>query len=110
LLKSRKNLFTSFGSESFDNRYVLQQFLRKAVPFLQILWAVVGNPGFSLFVFPDKNLQRQIDSNAWRSQHQWRPRLRTPENQQLCRPHLHSHFFCLATVVDERKKRNSLCL
>src|ERR1700677_1948379 len=34
------------------------------MPLLQILKAVVGNPNFSLTIFPDQNLEREIDREA----------------------------------------------
>ena len=43
---------------------VLQQLLRYAMPLLQICRAVVGNPDFPMGIFPDQNLEREINCYA----------------------------------------------
>src|SRR5262245_2437006 len=54
--RSISELLSGLNCEGFYDRYVLQQFLGKAVAALQVFRAVVRNPDFSLAVFPDQNL------------------------------------------------------
>lgn len=80
------------------------------MPLLQILRAVVADPGFSLGIFPDKDLEWKVDSDAWCSQHQWCAGFWVAENQQLGGRHFHSHFGRFSAVINEREQCNSLGL
>ena len=72
--------------------------------------AVVRNPNFPLAIFPNKDLQRQVDGNTRSSQHKRCASLWTSKNQQLGRKHVHSNLFRFSAVVDQRKQSDSLRL
>jgi len=74
--------------------------------FRQVIRAVVRDPNLSLGVFPNQDLQRQVDRDARGRQHHRRPRLRAAENQQLCGWHLHSYLFRLSAVINESKQND----
>ena len=50
--------------QRLHHRDVLQQLRRYTMPLLQICRTVVGNPDFPIGIFPDQNLEREIDCNA----------------------------------------------
>jgi hypothetical protein len=80
------------------------------VSLLQIGGTIVGDQDLSVCIFPDQNLERQIDGNAGRRQHHGSAALWVPENQQLGRAHFHFHLSCLAAVIDQREKRDAFGL
>ena len=80
------------------------------VSLLQIGGTIVGDQDFSLRIFPDQNLERQIDGNAGRRQHHGSAALCVPENQQFGRMHFHVHLCRLAAVIDQREKRDAFGL
>src|SRR5271163_2564659 len=53
-------LFHSLRRQRARNCNILDQFLRHAVPLLQILRTIVGDPNLAAFVLPYQRLQRQI--------------------------------------------------
>src|SRR5277367_2987796 len=80
------------------------------MPFLQVFRAIVGNPDFPVLVFPNKNLQGEIDRNAGSSQHKRCSAFRIAEDQQLGWAHFHPRLFRFSAVIDEREQRDSLGL
>src|SRR5437016_12616803 len=77
---------------------------------LQIGGTIVSDQDFSLGIFPDQNLERQIDGDAGRRQHHGSAALWVPENKQLRRTHFHIHLCRLAAVIDPREKRDAFGL
>jgi hypothetical protein len=103
-------LLLCLSRQCFYDGDILQELLRQTVPLHNVVRAVVRNPNFLLAIFPNKNLQRQVDGNAGSSQHQRCARLGTAKNQQLSRTHAHSQLFCFSAVVDQCKQSDSLRL
>jgi uncharacterized protein (DUF2141 family) len=52
--------------QHFNHADVRQQFRRETVPLLQIGRANIRDPNLALAIFPDQNLEREIDRNAGR--------------------------------------------
>src|ERR1700693_2780639 len=77
---------------------------------LQIFRAVVGDPHFAARLFPNQGSQRKIDRDRWRSNHQRRATLRTPEEDELCRMHLQADFLGLPAVIYTAEYRQTLFL
>src|SRR4051812_10221739 len=67
LLKSR--LFTGLGRQRSHYPDILKQLLRYVVSAAQVFSAVVGDPNLRVTVFPDQNLEREVDSAAGGGQH-----------------------------------------
>ena len=80
------------------------------MPLLQVGRTVVGDPSFSLSIFPDQNLQGKVDGAAGGRQHHGSACLWAPEIQWLGWTHFQSRFFCFSAVVDQREQGNSLRL
>src|ERR1700722_8928685 len=98
------------GRQSLHNSNVGQKLVGQVVALRQILGAVVGDPVFPLRVFPDQDLERQIDGDARRGQHQGGSSLGIAEDDQLGGVHLHSNFGRFPAVVDQSKDGDSLSL
>src|SRR5450432_342625 len=96
--------------QCFNSGNILQKILRQAVPLFQIDRAVIRDPNFSLTIFPDQNLKREINRDTGCGQHYRRPAFGTSENQQPGWTHFQSHLFRFAAVVNQREQSNSLRL
>jgi hypothetical protein len=96
--------------QCLDHVHVWQQLGWNVVPFLKMGSTVVGDPDFSLSIFPNQNFEWKIDRTAGRGQHHRRACFRVPENQQLGRSHSHSRFYRFSVVINNREQRNSLRL
>src|SRR5580704_17213682 len=104
----RRKLLAGLGCQCFHNCYVLQQLLQYAVTFQPRRRAVVGEPDFSLGIFPDQNLEREVDGDTGSDQHQGCAGLGTAEDQQLGGTHLQSYFVRFSAMVDESEQSDSL--
>ena len=80
------------------------------MPALKVRRAIVGDPDFAFAVLPNQDLQRQIDRDAGRGNHERRSGFRIAEYQELGGPHLHSGSFRLTTVIDQGKQLDSFGL
>jgi hypothetical protein len=78
------------------------------VSLLQISRAVVRDPNLSVVVFPDQDLERQIDCAVGRGEHDGRSGFGVSKNCELGWPHFHPNLCCFATVVDHRKQGDFL--
>src|SRR5580692_10664547 len=105
---SRPELFGGLGCQRFHSRNVWKQILRKVMPLLQIRGAVIGDPHLPGRVLPDKNLEREIDGDAWSGKHNWRASLRAPEDQQFGGRHFHSHLLRFSAMVNQREESYAL--
>jgi len=92
-------LFAGFGHQSGHARNIGDQLWWNVMPVAQILRTVIRDPDFSIVIFPDENLERQVDGGAWSGQHYSNSSFGTPEDQQLGRWHLHPGFFHPAAVL-----------
>ena len=78
------------------------------MPGLQVCRAVIRNPDPGIGIFPNKNLERQINGDARRSNHERSSGFGIAEDQKLGRPHAHAGFFRLTTVIDQGKQLDPL--
>lgn len=104
------NLLRRLGCQRFYDGNVRNEFLRQVMPGLKVSQAIVRDPDFTVAVLPNQNLERQIDRDAGRRNHQRRSGFRTAEYQKLGGPHLHSGFFCFTAVIDHGKQLYALGL
>ena len=63
------NSLAGFCYRLLRGRYIRNQRLRNVVALLQVRWAVVGDPSFSIAIFPYQHLQREINCNTGSWQH-----------------------------------------
>jgi len=103
-------LLRSLRRQRFYDGNILEQVLRQAVPLFQIFGAGVGNPGLSMGVLPNQNLQREINGDARGSEHKRRASLGAAKDQELCGTHFHSNSFGFATVIDQSEQCDTLGL
>lgn len=80
------------------------------MPLLKIGRAVIAKPCLSARIFPNQNLERQINSRAGCCQHQGRTRFGTAENQQLGGTHGYADVLRFAAMVDQSEQSNILRL
>ena len=74
-------LLARSGGEGFHDGDILNEFPGQVVASLQVDGRVVGKPHSAVRVLPDEDLQRQIDGDARRGDHQWSPGFRVAEDQ-----------------------------
>ena len=72
--------------------------------------AIERDPDFAVIVLPNQHLERQVDGDGGRGEHQRSSRFRIAEDQELRGPHLHSDFFRFTTVIDQGEEFDSLGL
>src|SRR6266487_7204011 len=88
---SNRSAWTSldrFGCQRFCDRNALDELLRQIVPRLKIRRAIVGDPDLAVTVLPNQDLERQIDRDRGRGNHEGSSGFRIAEYQKLCRPHM----------------------
>jgi alpha/beta hydrolase family protein len=102
-------LLARSGGEGSHDGDILNEFRGQMVASLQVDGRVVGKPHSAVRVFPDEDLQRQIDRDAGRSDHQRSAGFGVAKDQELGRVHAHPDLRSFATVVHQRKDRRSRC-
>src|SRR5260370_28754869 len=80
------------------------------MPDLKVPRVIVGDPDFAVTVLTNQNLERQIDSDRRRGNHEGSSGFRIAEYQKLRRPHVHAGLFRFTTVIDQGKELDSFGL
>ena len=80
------------------------------MPDLKVPRAIRGDPDFAVTILPDQDLQRQVDRDARRSDHEWSAGFRIAEDQQFGWPHFDAGLFRLTAVIDQGKQLDALRL
>lgn len=77
---------------------------------LYVVRTIVRNPNFPIAIFPNKDLQGQVDGNTRSSHHKKCASPWTSKNQQFGWKHVNSNLFRFSAVIDQRKESDSLRL
>jgi hypothetical protein len=70
------------------------------------LQLIVGEPDFSVLIFPNQGAERQVEPNSLPTLHQWRTGLRIAEDQDLRRTKAEPNLACFGGVVNVREELN----
>src|SRR5215470_402544 len=86
----------------------LSEFKGDGVTFLEKTWRVIGDPGLITWILRHQQLERQIQCNGRRCEHQWGSRFGASEDDHFRWGHLKSRGRSLSAVIDDAEDFQSL--